>query len=637
MKKSYQKSQSLIELLVVIGISSILLPALFMGLVASREGKAQQAQRLNAVSFLKETEEIVRNIREKGWATFAVNGTFHPVISDSSWILAPNAETINDFTRQIIISDVFRDANGTIVSSGGNVDPSTKKVTIAISWNLPNQAVLQSDMYLTRYLDNLSWTQTTEADFDLGTKIGTTVSDINGGEVVLGAGGAGDWCSPNLTIAALDLPKNGLANAITAIEGQAFAGTGDSSSGVSFAKINISDTHPPVVAIAGTFDGYKTNDVFGETNYAYLATDNNSKEVVILNISSSPYTEIGYFNTPISSTDATSIYVSGNRGYVTAGWWLYIFDLSSKSGSRPIVGLPFFLLGNGTSIVVKENYAYISISNSSIEMQIINITNPWSLFQIGYANVNGQDGKRVFINDSSTRAYLATNASSSLREFFIIDIASKTGLRPVISSYEANGMNPKNLAVVPGNRAIIVGTEAEEYQVINIGNETNPTRCGGLEVNSGVNGIASILEQDGDAYSYIITGDVSAEFKIIEGGPGGEFASSGTFESSNLDALYSTAFNRFNTTYDKPSQTNIKFQIAVADPAAGSCNGVSYNFVGPDGSSATFFADGASIPFNDDGIDFENPARCFRYKAFLSTSDIFQSPVLYDITVNYSP
>lgn len=637
MKKNYQKSQSLIELLVAIAISSILLPALFMGLVASREGKAQQAQRLNAVSLLKETEEIIRNIREKGWAAFAVNGTFHPAASDSSWILAANPETIGDFTRQIIISDSYRDINGVIVSLGGNVDPSTKKVAIIISWNMPSPANLQSDMYLTRYLDNLSWTQTTKADFDLGTKIGTTVSDLNGGEVVLGAGGAGNWCNPNLTIAALDLPKNGVANAITAIEGQAFAGTGDSSSGVSFAKIDISDTNPPTAAIAGTFDGYKTNDVFGEANYAYLATDNNFKEVVILNTSSLPYTEIGYFNTPLSPEDATSIYVSGNKGYMTAGNWLYIFDLSDKSGSRPIVGLPFFLLGSGTSVVVKENYAYVSISNSAIEMQIINITNPWAIFQIGYTDVNGQDGKRVFINNSSTRAYLVTNASSSLREFFIIDIVSKTGLRPVISSYEANGMNPKNLAVVPGNRAIIVGTGGEEYQVINISDEANPVRCGGLEINSGVNGIASILETDGDAYSYIITGDVNSEFKIIEGGPGGEFTMSGTFESSTFDTFYNTAFNRLTITTDKPPQTDIKFQIAGADPIAESCNGASYNFVGPDGSDATFFTSEASIPFNDDGINFENPARCFRYKAFLSTSDSFQSPVLYDITVNYSP
>lgn len=639
MKKKYQKSQSLVELLVAIAISSILLPALFMGLVASREGKAQQAQRLNAVSLLKETEEIIRNIREKGWAAFAVNGTFHPTVSDSSWILAANPETIGDFTRQIIISDSYRDTNGAIVLLGGNVDPSTKKVTIIISWNMPSPANLQSDMYLTRYLDNLSWTQTTKADFDLGTKFGTTITEVDDGEVTLGAGGISDWCDSTLTIAALDLPKDGVANAINAIEGQAFAGTGESASGISFAKIDISNTNPPTAAIAGTFDGYKTNDIFGEANYAYLATDNNFKEVVILNISSLPYTEIGYFNTPLSPEDATSIYVSGNRGYVTAGNWLYIFDLSNKSGSRPIVGLPFFLLGSGTSVVVKENYAYVSISNSEleIEMQIVDITNPGALFQVGYANVNGQNGKRVFINNSSTRAYLVTNAASFLREFFIIDIVSKTGLRPVISSYEANGMNPKNLAVVPGNRAIIVGTGGEEYQVININDEAIPARCGGLEINSGVNGIASILEADGDAYSYIITGEANAEFKIIEGGPGGEFAMSGTFESSTFDTFYNTAFNRLTITTDKPPQTDIKFQIAGADPIAESCDGISYNFVGPDGSDATFFTSEAGIPFNDDGINFENPARCFRYKAFLLTSDSFQSPVLYDITVNYSP
>jgi hypothetical protein len=59
--------QSVIEILLAIGLSTIFLPALITGVIASKEGKAQQKQRLEAVTILKQSEEAVRNVRESGW------------------------------------------------------------------------------------------------------------------------------------------------------------------------------------------------------------------------------------------------------------------------------------------------------------------------------------------------------------------------------------------------------------------------------------------------------------------------------------------------------------------------------------------------------------------------------------------
>lgn len=629
--------QSLIELVVVMGLAAILIPVVFAGFITAQEGKPQQQQRAQATTLVQEAEEALRSIRERDWTLVASTGTHHPIVSGGSWALASGSETINGLTRSIAIADVFRNDQGAIVPSGGTRDPSTRSVTVTVSWTTPRSSSATSTGYLTRYLDNLTLVQTTESDFTAGTLTGTAVTNTAGGEVILGAGGYGDWCNPNLTIGSLDLPKSGVANAITAIEGRAFVGTGENASGESFVNIGITNDNPPSASVLGTFSNYKTNDVFGEQNYGYIATNTNSKEVVIVDLTATPYTETGYFNTPFSSADATSVWVSGNRGYVTAGIFLYVFNLSSKTGSRQMVGLPFLLFGTGTSVVVNGNYAYVSISGSPIELQIIDITNPWNIFQSGYADVNGQDGKRVFVNATASRAYLVTNESSTKPEFFVIDTISKSGSRPTVGSYDAAGMNPKNLAVVSGNKAIIVGTSGEEYQVLDITTETNPVRCGGLNHDVGINGIASVLEQDGDAYSYIITGDASAEFKIIEGGPGGRYASNGTFESSIFDPGYSVAFNRFDVSMTVPVATSLQFQIAGADAMNGDCAVVPFTFVGPDETSGTFFASGSAIPLDDDGAGFENPTRCFRYKVYFTTSDANQTPVFSDITVNYSP
>lgn len=616
----------MIELLLVIAFAGIVIPALFTGFISSRDGKAQTSQRLLAVPLLLEAQEAVRIVREKDWNNFSVNGTYHPVISANTFSLAQGVENVNGFTRSIVISDV------------APFDPSIKKVSSSVSWTTPYTSSVSSVVYLSRYLNNAAWVQTTESDFNAGIKIGVTVTNADGGEVVLGAGGGANWCEPNLSIAALDLPKQGVANAITAIQGRVFAGTGENASGVSFANVNISNANPPVASILGTFDGYKTNDVFGETTYAYLATDNNSKEIVIINLSSPPYTEAGHFNAP-GNGNGDSIFVSGTTGYMTAGSKLYNFDLANKNGSRPLLDSDgVSLAGTGKKVFVVGSYAYVAVDSTNSQLQIIDVSNQANLTVVGSTTVNGQQGRDIFVNETGTRVYLATAVSEAQKELFIIDVSTKTGSRPVVGSYDTNGMNPKGITVVPGNRAIIVGTSGEEYQAVNITNEELPIRCGGLEINTGVNGVASVLETDGDAYSYIITGDANSELKIIAGGPGGAFSTSGTLESSTFDAQKSAAFYRIYPNFQKPSQTDIAFQVAGADtnPDTGDCTGIAFSFVGPDGTSATRFLDAGTIPMNVSG-DYKNPARCFRYKAYLTTTDITQSPTLYDVTVNYSP
>lgn len=639
-----ERGQSLVEIIIVMAMSIVILPALLTGLISSRQGKAQQAQRTQALYLLNETVDAVRSVREKNWASFAVNGTYHTATASASWILVPGPAVSAGFTQQIIIGDINRDSGGSIASMGGTLDPSSKKVDISISWGQPYASTISANLLLTRYLDNNSFTQTTAADFNVGTKSGTTVTNTAGGEVVLGAGGQGDWCSPNLSLPSLDLPKSGVANALTAIEGKAFAGTGENASGVSFANIIVSNNSPPNLSIAGTFDGYKTNGVFGETNYAYITTDNNSKELVIIDLTQQvggKYVESGYFDAPKSGeSTGRGIFVLGDTGYAGIASKLYAINLSSKVGSRPQFGN--LSLGEAViKIVVVGSYAYVVLSgDGDPQMKIINVSDPASMSVVGQATLDGEEARDLYVNSTGTRAYIVTEASSSKREVFIVDTSAKTGSRPTIGSYDTNGMSPKGVTVVTGNKAIIVGTGAEEYQVIDISQESIPARCGGLNVDTGINGVSSVLEQDGDAYSYIITGDASSEFKVIAGGPGGQYSSSGTFISGPFDAGYQTAFNRFDVSVNRPDASDIQFQVAVAPAVGGNCSAANFNFVGPGATSSAFFTTNVTSgiqSFNFSVPTALNPGRCFKYKAFFSTTDSLSTSILYDMTGNYSP
>lgn len=642
------KGQTLIELLITIALAAILIPALLVGFSVARSGRAQQDQRLAATTYLKEAQEAVRVVAQNGWANLA-NGTYHPVVSGSTWALVSGAETINsNFTRQIEISDVFRDPVGTIATTGGTLDPSTKQLTTTVSWTNPLASSVTATSYLTRY-KNSAYLETTVADFTPGATnsatTGIAITNTAGGEIVLSAGGGGgDWCAPSLTLATLDLPKSGVANAISAIEGRAFAGTGDNASGVSFANISITTTYPPVATIAGTFDGYKTNAVFGEDNYVYLATDNNAKEVEIVNLTTTPYSEIGYFNPPFNQ-DGNGVFVVGNVGYATTGNVLYTFDLSSKTGSRPqLDSLLITIFGTAKKVWVRGNYAYIAVDGYAFkELSIVDISDPSNIREVGYADVNSAGGKEVFVNETGTRAYLATSADSSKKEFFIIDVTNKNGSRPIVGSYEASGMDPRGVTVVTGNRAILVGNGSEEYQVLNISNDTNPVRCGGLQIGTGINGVSSVLQSDGYAYSYIITGDATSELKIILGGAGAgnSFTPTGVFESRTFDAGSEVAWNNISVNFAAPQNTTLQFKVAIKDPVNNSCSGVTFSsidFVGSDGQASSYFpSNGGGLYFNNDGSGYENPARCARYRAYLDTTDSTQTPEVYDVSLNYSP
>ncbi len=658
--------QSIIELLLAMSMALIILPALFGMFFASREGKAQQIQRTQAVPLAAELDDILNNIREQGWdqlSAFAIGTPYHPVHTNGVWVLVAGEDVVDGFKRSITFERVYRDSVGAIVATGGTEDISSRNAKIDVSWLTPFPSSVRYSRYFTRHT-NILLTDTTTADYNAGIQTNTAVRTVGDGEVVLGAtGGVGDWCQPTLTISALDLPKSGVANAISAIQGIIAAGTGDNASGVSYANVYISDPATPInptASVSGTFDGYKTNDVFTEQNVAYIATDNNSKEIVIIDLSnknaSNKYAEIGYFNAP-SNGNGNTVVTKENVGYMVTGTMLYSFDLTSKNGSRPLLdtdGVSLPAVGNKMGIVGTR--LFIATESVSSQLTIVDISNPSNLTIGTQIALPAKEGVGIYVNSSGTRAYIATEGSVTQKEFFIVNIqASSSEYGTIYGSYDTNGMNPKGVVVVSGPRAIIVGTGAEEYQVIDITNEsTNPlSRCGGLEVNSGINGISTVFTAANRAYSYIITGDALTELKIIEGGPGSNgnsFTLNGTFVSRIFDTQTiatgsaMAAFNRIHAAITKSSSvTDISIQVAAAAAVNNSCTTATYVYVGPDGTSGSRYTslDDQTIvgilPFSYDSVGFENPARCFRYLLTLSTTDSTLTPQLTDMIISLSP
>lgn len=663
-KIKFCNGQSLVELLIVIGLTAVILPTVILGLISSRQGRSQQTQRLGAIPLLREAQDASRSFREKSWTDFAINGTFKPEIVGNTWVLTPIAqpEEIMGYGRQIQISNAYRDSNGA-ASTSGVLDPSTKLVTLTVSWDKPYPSSIQSVAYFTRYLDNLSFTESSYNEFNAGTKNGTTVEYTDGsptdGEVVLGSGGQANWCRPQDAIKdSVTLPKRG--NSITAKEGAVYVGTGDGTEGVTFVNMSISNPPnptPPATSIVSTYtSSYKTNTVFSDGTYAYLATDDGSEQVVILDITVNPNVKIGSITIP-GGLPANGVYVSGNILYVTSGIKLYTYDVTTKTGSHttPLGSRTmWYIFGNqpqARQVIVHGNYAIVALGNALLGLEKYRISNGGrTITFVGAANLTwNQQSQGLAVNSTGTRAYVAFNngAGFFLKGFFIVDISyDPFWLWPfynIKGYYNTGSMDPRGMAIGTGNRAIVVGIGgAQQYQAIDISNESNPVLCGGLEVSDGVFGVSSVLELDGDAYSYIVTGEGQDQFKIIQGGNGGRYSLSGIFESKPFNLTSPTAFNWFQANVSMPNQTSISAQLGVASPSA-NCDDAAYTYVGPGATPSAYFysTDGASIsgsiPFGTVSPNYQNPERCFRYKFYFSTTDDNQTPELYDFSANYSP
>ncbi|MFQ6106557.1 MAG: Ig-like domain-containing protein [Thermoplasmata archaeon] len=109
----------------------------------------------------------------------------------------------------------------------------------------------------------------------------------------------------------------------------------------------------------------------------------------------------------------------------------------------------------------------------------------------------------------------------------------------------------------------------------------------------------------------------------------GFYTSMGFFTSSFFDSLYTdTIYNNIwwnLTPSNQPQDTNLTFQIAVSNNSGGP-----WNFVGPDGSSGTYYTNpGEQIRAGTVG-------RYFRYTATLMTFTGLDTPRMDDVTITYT-
>ncbi len=619
----FQSGQTLVELLVAIGLSAIMLPALATAIIASREGRSQEAERLQATALMREATEAVRSVREKGWSTFAVNGTYHPTVSGNAWALTAGSETIGNFIRQVVVADAQRNSGDAIVASGGTADGSTKKVTITVSWTNPVVTAVSTDLYFQRYLGNAAWAQTTQAEFNAGTKTNVTVTNNSGGEVELAPGASGgiDWTTPSV-LRLVDTAGNEDANDVFVLGNYAYVA--DATVLRVYDITNIASGAPTAL---GTYTAAGAiNSIYVSGDFVYMATANTSGELTIVNATNKSSLTATVVNLPNTNV-GTAVFVANSRAYVgralstTSGQnEFYIYNVTTPTA--PVAEGSLNLTAQVNSIYVPNStHAYLATSITSAEVTAVRISTPATPTNVGIYDASGTSiGNDIFAVGSTV--YLAKANNTSGAEFF--ELSANTTNPDAVTftlgagrSYEA-GANINGIYVSGTLAFMATAITSAQFRVLDLTPATISVKG-----STNLSNTANKIWLGGD-YAYLASTNNSGEMTVMQGTAiAGGYQTTGTLESSSFDAGASAAFNYLTFTITEPASTDITFQIATNNDNS------TWSYVGPDGTSGTSYSVPGTIRLNTSG-------RYIRYKATL-TGPGTSTPVLSDTSINYSP
>ena len=145
---------NLLELVVVVAFVAIIFTAGYQ--VFSLSARIVDRSRLSTLALLQTQDlmELTISKRNEDWNSL-VPGEYYLVEDPDptiGFVFVSGQEVIDGFTRSVIISEVQRDVNGDIVSSGGTVDSDTFLIHGTASWTTIEGFSQQLDLY--QYLSN---------------------------------------------------------------------------------------------------------------------------------------------------------------------------------------------------------------------------------------------------------------------------------------------------------------------------------------------------------------------------------------------------------------------------------------------------------------------------------------------------
>lgn len=156
MKKSFLKPNlgfSLIEVIIASAIVSSLVLAISFVSTKGITLSNRALKEVQTTNLLSEGAEALRLIRDNSWTNISSLqvGTNYYLYFDTNtnlWSLTQTPNTIDYFTRTITVSNVYRDVNNDIASTG-TLDSNSKLFTITTTFNTKDGVITkQLQLYI---------------------------------------------------------------------------------------------------------------------------------------------------------------------------------------------------------------------------------------------------------------------------------------------------------------------------------------------------------------------------------------------------------------------------------------------------------------------------------------------------------
>lgn len=135
------KGFGILEIIITIFILSTAIFSISQLAIYTMQKVQESENTAKAIFLAKESIEAIRTIKDKNWTnnitTLTFGADYHPAISLNTWTLASGEETINQFTRKIVIDNVSRNPITKDIEqtySAPNNDANTKKITSTVLW-----------------------------------------------------------------------------------------------------------------------------------------------------------------------------------------------------------------------------------------------------------------------------------------------------------------------------------------------------------------------------------------------------------------------------------------------------------------------------------------------------------------------
>lgn len=625
-----QRGFSLMELLIVIAFVSTMTTLIISVSVSNNKLKYINEERTQVLFYSTEALEAIKLM---DWNDLD-SGDYSIELAGNIWVLNVSSQILdNKYTRTISIEDVYRlnssngHSYGEIVSSAGYLDPDTKKVLVTIDWasraGIDRTEIFQTYIHrwkAERWIQTdwsggegqINWFDATQFDTkDLGTEIGIA------GVVTLQSGYI-DW-NDATTTSNFDTAGNFDENDVYEKDGLAYLVTENNAYGSEFYILDVGDIYAPV-ELSSLDIGAAVNSVAVSGNYAYLATDHDSRELVTIDVSD-PYNPniVDYYNIS-GNSNAFDVVVNSTELYLARGDDLYSFSLLDPADPSYLDSID--VDENAIALFLSEDNVYVATEEDHAELRIIDVTNPANLDQIGEYNLPGSlKGTDVFVLGNT--AYISTQNNGGGPEFFMLDISDPSD--PVyIGDYNFNETIHSFTVVGP---YALVGTNFlnAELTVIDVSVPASPSEVSSFDLAGYVLGMSANC-----SVIYAATSSNIGEFfiistEVVDCG----YADSGTLTSSIFDTgSDEVVYNWVAFTGSQPIDTDIRFQIATSDNPSGP-----WTFLGPDGTVSAYYSDSAQDFIN---YNVHLNQRYLRYKLFLNTDASWEVPILEEVTISYS-